>query len=77
MEVLESTMEVSEGLLRCALGTLIHPGELTLLQTVEEPVLLHGVSEPLGSLVVLEELDTLFETPVVGKTSDSCMLVKV
>jgi hypothetical protein len=40
-------------------------------------VLFHGVSEPVCPLVVLEEVDAMFETPVVGKTSDSSMLVKV
>jgi len=70
-------MQVSEGFLGCALGTLVHPGKLGLLQAVEEPVLLHRIGEPLGSMVVLEELDAMFETPVVGKPSDSCMLVKV
>jgi len=76
VEVLECFVQVSEGLLRSTLGTLVHPGKLGLLQTIEESVLLHGVSEPVCSLVGPEEMDTLFETPVIGKTSDSCMLVE-
>jgi len=40
-------------------------------------VLLHGISEPVVTLLVLVLCNTLFETPVVGKTSYSCMLSKV
>jgi len=40
-------------------------------------VLLHGVSEPVVTLIVLVLFDPLFETPVVYKTSYSCMLSKV
>ena len=34
IEVLECSVKVSQGLLWCTLGTLIHPGELNLFQTV-------------------------------------------
>jgi len=40
-------------------------------------VLLHSVSEAVISLIVLILFDTLVESPVVGKTSYSCMLSKV
>ncbi len=39
-------------------------------------MLLHGVSEPVVTLIVLILFDPLFEPPVVGKTSYSCMLSK-
>ena len=38
-------------------------------------MLFHGISES-GSPLFSEELDTLFETPVVGKPCNSCMLMK-
>ncbi len=40
-------------------------------------MLLHGISEPVVALIVLVLRNPLFETPVVGKTSYSCMLSKV
>ncbi len=40
-------------------------------------MLLHGISEPVVTLIVLVLFNPLFETPVVGKTSYSCMLSKV
>ena len=40
-------------------------------------MLLHGVSKPVATMLVLVSCNTLFETPVVGKTSYSCMLSKV
>ncbi len=40
-------------------------------------MLLHGVSEPVVTLIVLVLFDSLLETPVIGKTSYSCMLSKV
>ncbi len=40
-------------------------------------MLLHCISEPVVTLIVLVLFDSLFETPVVGKTSYSCMLSKV
>ena len=69
-------MEVSQSLLRGTLRALVHPWELCPLQTVQQLVLFYGISEPVLSLIVLEEVDALFETPVVGKTCDSCMSVK-
>ena len=39
-------------------------------------MLFHGISEPVVTLIVLVLCNTLFETPVVGKTSYSCMLSK-
>ena len=40
-------------------------------------MLLHGISEPVVTLIVLVLCNPLFKTPVVGKTSYSCMLSKV
>ncbi len=77
VEVHEGSLKVSQGFLGCTLGCLVHPWEVVLLQGVEEPVLLHGVSEPVVSLIVPVLFDPLFETPVVSKTSHSCMLSKV
>ena len=74
IEVLEGSVEVSQGLLRSTLGGLVHPWELVLLQGVEELVLPHGIGEPVVSLIVPVTINPLFETPVVGKTSYSCML---
>ena len=39
-------------------------------------MLLHGVSEPVVLLIVLVLFYSLVETPVVSKTSYSCMLKK-
>ena len=76
IEVLEGSVEVSESLLRRTLGTLVHPGELCPLQTVQQLVLLHGICELCWSLIGLEECDPLVKAPVVGKTSDPGMSVK-
>ena len=76
IEVLEGPVQVFENLLWYALGAFIHPRELCLLQTVQEFVLFHEVSETVFAMVVFEELDTLVETPVIDKTSDSSMSVK-
>ncbi len=40
-------------------------------------MLLHSVSEPVVTLIVLVLFDSLFETPVEGKTRYSRMLSKV
>ncbi len=40
-------------------------------------MLLHGISKPVVTLIVPVLCNPLFETPVVGKTSYSCMLSKV
>ena len=76
IEVLEGSMKVSQGFLGCTLRGFIHPWELCFLQGGKELVLLHGVSEPVFTLIVLVLIDPLFKTPVVGKTSYSCMLSK-
>ena len=39
-------------------------------------MLLHGICEPSVALLFFEQLDALFETPIVGKTSDSCVAMK-
>ena len=76
IKVLESSMEVSQSFLGCTLRGFVHPWELCFLQGVEKFVLLHGVSEPVVTLIILVLFDPLVETPVVGKTSYSCMLSK-
>ena len=76
IEVLEGSLEVSQGFLGCTLGNLIHPWELGPLQTVQKLMLLHGVSESVLALVGLEEVDSMLKTPIIGKTSDSSMSVK-
>jgi len=40
-------------------------------------VLLHGISKPVATLIILVLCNPLFEPPVIGKTSYSCMLSKV
>ncbi len=77
IEVLEGLMEVSQSFLRCTLRGLVHPWELCFLKGVEELVLLHSISESVVTLIVPVLFDPLVETPVVGKTSNSCMLSKV
>ncbi len=77
IEVLEGSMEVSQSFLGCTLRGFVHPLELCFLQGVEKLVLFHGISEPAISLIVLVLFDPLVETPVVSKTSCSCMLSKV
>jgi len=62
--------------LRCALGTFIHPRELSLLQTVQKFVLFYRVCETVIPLIVFVQFDPLVKSPVVGKTRDSCMLKK-
>ena len=69
-------MEVSEGLLWCALRALVHPRELCFLETSKQFVLLHSVCESVFPLVGLEEVNALLQPPIVGKTCDSCMSVK-
>ena len=76
IEVLEGSLEVSQGFLGCTLGNLIHPWELGPLQTVQKLMLLHGDSESVLALVGLEEVDSMLKTPIIGKTSDSSMSVK-
>ena len=39
-------------------------------------MLLHSIGESSFALLFLEEFDALFETPVVCKTSDSCVTMK-
>ena len=39
-------------------------------------MLFDSIGEPSVALLFLEQLDALFETPVVGKTSDSCVTMK-
>ncbi|MDF1538743.1 MAG: hypothetical protein P1Q69_07560 [Candidatus Thorarchaeota archaeon] len=76
IEVPEGFLEVSQGFLWSTLGTLVHPWELGLLQTVEELVLFHGIGKSSFSLILFEEGDSLIETPVVDESCDSRMLVK-
>ena len=76
VEVLEGSVEVSQSLLGCALGGFVHPWELVLLQRGEELVLLHSISEPVVSLIAPVLSNPLFEPPIIGKTSYSCMLSK-
>jgi len=76
IEVLERLMEVSQCLLGRTLRGFVHPWELVFFQRVEELVLLNGVSEPVVTLIVLVLFDPLVESPIVGKTSYSCMLSK-
>ncbi len=40
-------------------------------------MLFHGVSESFISLILLIQLDSLLESPVESKTSNSCMLGKL
>ena len=39
-------------------------------------MLFDGIGETSVALLFFEEFDTLFETPVVSKTSDSCVTMK-
>ena len=76
IEILEGIVKVSESLLWCALGALIHPRKLHPLQTVQQLVLFYSISETSCSLIVLEELDSLVKTPVVGETGYPSVSVK-
>ena len=47
-------MKVSQGFLWCTLRALIHPREMCPLQTSQQLVLLHGVSELVLAVIHLE-----------------------
>ena len=76
IEVLESSIEVSKSFMRCALGTLVHPREMSLFQTIQKFMLFYRVCETIITLIVLVQFDSLVKPPVVGEASDSRMLKK-
>ena len=71
-EVGEGTIEVTQGFLRRALRAFVHPGEVRLLERVEFPVQFHGGD---GASHLPVDLLLAFETPVVGESGNTSMLL--